>query len=222
MAEIERKRRCPKCKQEKGESEYLLCGSSMFQPGHRSIYCVDCLERIVPYDDLEKVDQLMQWLNWPFALELWTKLAKVGKERTLHLYAKQIGENPTYSKIDWKSMNRKWEEEFEMGTLQDFLDGADEAFMLKMKRKWPSEMDLTIEDYHYLEDFYNDLLATQNLTTATQRDDAKRLAVVGLIANKKLQTGQDAKKEMDKHKCSFKIYLIAGNAAYTVNQQRKE
>lgn len=30
MAEIERKRRCPKCKQEKGESEYLLCGSSMF------------------------------------------------------------------------------------------------------------------------------------------------------------------------------------------------
>lgn len=197
MAEIERKRRCPKCKQEKGESEYLLCGSSMFQPGHRSIYCVDCLERIVPYDDLEKVDQLMQWLNWPFALELWTKLAKVGKERTLHLYAKQIGENPTYSKIDWKSMNRKWEEEFEMGTLQDFLDGADEAFMLKMKRKWPSEMDLTIEDYHYLEDFYNDLLATQNLTTATQRDDAKRLAVVGLIANKKLQTGQDAKKEMD-------------------------
>lgn len=58
--------------------------------------------------------------------------------------------------------------------------------MMKMARKWPSEIELTIEDYHYLEDFYNDLLATQNLVTATQRDDGKRLAMVGLMANKKL------------------------------------
>jgi hypothetical protein len=35
------------------------------------------------------------------------------------------------------------------------------------------------------------------LVTATQRDDAKRLAEVGLLINKKIRSGQDAKKEMD-------------------------
>lgn len=94
-------------------------------------------------------------------------------------------------------MNEKWKEEESFGTLGDFLDGADEAFMLRMQRKWPSEIERTVEDYHYLEDLYNDLLATQNLVTATQRDDAKRLAEVGLLINKKIRSGQDAKKEMD-------------------------
>lgn len=94
-------------------------------------------------------------------------MARSGKERTLHLYAKQIGENPTYQSVDWETMNEKWKEEESFGTLGDFLDGADEAFMLKMQRKWPAEIERTVEDYHYLEDLYNDLLATQNLVTAT-------------------------------------------------------
>lgn len=114
------------------------------------------------------------------------------------MYVKQIGDNPSYQSLDWETMNSHWHDEAENGTLQDFIDGADEVFMMKMARKWPSEVERTIEDYHYLEDFYNDLLATQNLTTATQRDDARRLAEVGLMANKKLRAGLDAKKEMDK------------------------
>lgn len=99
--------------------------------------------------------------------------------------------------LDWKTINEQWREEEDLGTLADFLDGATEAFMMRMRRKWPSEVDRTIEDYHYLEDLYNDLLATQNLVTATQRDDAKRLCEIGLIINQKLRAGLDAKKEMD-------------------------
>ena len=196
MAGIEKTRRCPKCKIEKTQTEYLKT-KSPFQVAGTSLFCTDCLERMVPYDDLAAVNKLMQWLDWPFSVELWTKLARSGKERTLHLYAKQISENPTYQSVDWETMNEKWKEEESFGTLGDFLDGADEAFMLKMQRKWPAEIERTVEDYHYLEDLYNDLLATQNLVTATQRDDAKRLAEVGLLINKKIRSGQDAKKEMD-------------------------
>lgn len=196
MAGIEKTRRCPKCKIEKTQTEYLKT-KSPFQVAGTSLFCTDCLERMVPYDDLAAVNKLMQWLDWPFSVELWTKLARSGKERTLHLYAKQIGENPTYQSVDWETMNEKWKEEESFGTLGDFLDGADEAFMLKMQRKWPAEIERTVEDYHYLEDLYNDLLATQNLVTATQRDDAKRLCEVGLLINKKIRSGQDAKKEMD-------------------------
>jgi hypothetical protein len=131
-------------------------------------------------------------------VDQWTKFYKSAKERTLHLYAKMIDERrSSYNfNLDWQRMNEQWREEQDLGTLQDFLDGASEAFMMRMRRKWPSEVDRTIEDYHYLEDLYNDLLATQNLVTATQRDDAKRLCEVGLIINQKLRAGLDAKNEM--------------------------
>lgn len=194
---IERHRKCPKCKQDHGESDYLAT-SSPFHPGGRSIYCIDCLERMVPADDLAAVDKLMQWLDWPFLVDQWTKLHKSAKERTLHLYAKMLDDRKqSYNfNLDWQSVNNQWREEEAMGTLADFVDGATEAFMLKMARKWPCETDRTIEDYHYLEDLYNDLLTTQNLVTATQRDDAKRLCEIGLIINKKLRSGLDAKNEM--------------------------
>ena len=65
-----------------------------------------------------------------------------------------------------------------------------------MMRKWPSDQERDDEDYHYLENFYNDLCTTQNLVSATQRDDAKRLCEVGLLATKKIRAGLDAKNEM--------------------------
>ena len=197
LESIERHRKCPKCKKDCTESQFLATPSK-FHPGGRSIYCIDCLERMVPADDLAAVDKLMQWLDWPFMVDQWTKFYKSAKERTLHLYAKMIDERrSSYNfNLDWQRMNEQWREEQDLGTLQDFLDGASKAFMMRMRRKWPSEVDRTIEDYHYLEDLYNDLLATQNLVTATQRDDAKRLCEVGLIINQKLRAGLDAKNEM--------------------------
>ena len=53
-----------------------------------------------------------------------------------------------------------------------------------------------MEDYRYLEDFSNDLISTQNITSATQRDDAKRLCEVGLLATEKIRQGLPAKDEM--------------------------
>lgn len=181
---------------EKPLSEFLPTKSPFHVRGG-SLFCVDCLEKMVDFQDLAAVNKLMQWLDWPFSHELWTKLARTGREHTLHLYAKQIGDSPSYQSLDWEKMNEHWKEEAENNSLQDFIDGADEVFMMKMARKWPSEVERSIEDYHYLENFYNDLLATQNLITATQRDDAKRLAEIGLIINQKLRGGLDAKKEMD-------------------------
>lgn len=59
--------------------------------------------------------------------------------------------------------------------------------MREMKLKWPADVERTVEDYRYLENFYNDLISTQNITSATQKDDAKRLVEVGLLATKKIR-----------------------------------
>ena len=82
------------------------------------------------------------------------------------------------------------------GTMDDNIEAISEGWLEEMRRKWPAEIERTVDDYHYLENFYNDLISTQNITSATQRDDSKRLCEVGLAATKKIRQGLPAKDEM--------------------------
>lgn len=194
---LEKTRTCAKCKKTLGKSSFPKVHNKLFHPGGHSIYCIDCLETMAPAKDLAKVDKLLQWMDIPLLVDKWTNLYRNAGDHTLRVYLKMLEDNEeTYSNIDWATMNRKWEEEEAAGRLDEHLDGAQELFLLKMSRKWPSETERTIEDYYYLENLYNDLLSTQNLITATQRDDAKRLCEIGLIINKKIRSGLPAKDEM--------------------------
>ena len=187
--------KCPYCKQERQVEEFAATGSP-FHPKGRSYICVPCLERIVPSDDLEKVDQMCRWLDIPFLIDQWTRLQRNAKERTLRMYLKLLEENASYSALDWREVNEKWRLSMESGTIQDNIPTINEKWRSQMRLKWPSDMDRSDEDYHYLENFYNDLCTTQNLVSATQRDDAKRLCEVGLLATQKIRAGLDAKNEM--------------------------
>lgn len=187
---------CPKCKQDRGALEYAP-SRGQFQPSGRSLYCMNCLERMVDAGNLEQVDKLMQWLDLPFVVDTWTRLYKSAKDKTLHLYVKTLDEAGVYNQLDWTKTNQIWKEAMEADSMSDHVDGANELWLMQMRRKWPSETPRSADDYRYLENLYEDVLATQNLVTATQRDDAKRLCEVGLIINQKLRAGLDAKKEMD-------------------------
>lgn len=188
-------RTCLKCKINKPISEFLPT-KSPFHPGGYTICCMDCLERTIDSSDLAQVDKLCQWIDWPFLPNEWTKLYRSGKDRTLHLYAKLMAEKPQYKNLDWSSTNEKWANAMRAGTMDDNIEAISEGWLEEMRRKWPADTDRTVEDYHYLENFYNDLISTQNITSATQRDDAKRLVEVGLAATKKIRQGLPAKDEM--------------------------
>lgn len=187
---------CPYCKQNRQPEEFAATASP-FHPKGRSYICVPCLERIVPSDDLEKVDQMCRWLDIPFLIDQWTRLQRNAKERTLRMYLKLLEENASYSALDWTEVNEKWRLSMESGTIDDHIPTINEAWRAQMRLKWPSDMERSDEDYHYLENFYNDLCTTQNLVSATQRDDAKRLCEVGLLATQKIRAGLDAKNEMN-------------------------
>lgn len=187
--------KCPYCKQDRQVEEFATTASP-FHPKGRSYICVPCLERIVPSDDLGKVDQMCRWLDIPFLIDQWTRLQRNAKERTLRMYLKLLEENASYAALDWRQVNEKWKQSMELGTIQDKIPAINEAWRAQMRLKWPSDMDRSDEDYHYLENFYNDLCTTQNLVSATQRDDAKRLCEVGLLATQKIRAGLDAKNEM--------------------------
>ena len=188
-------RNCPLCKQGREEVEFIPTPSP-FHPKGRSLICINCLERMVKADDLQQVDKLCQWLDLPFLVDQWTRLYKNAKERTLRLYIKLIEENASYKCLDWSTANKRWKQAMELNILEDSIPEINEKWRADMAIKWPADTDRTDEDYHYLENFYNDLCTTQNLVSATQRDDAKRLCEVGLLATKKIRAGLDAKNEM--------------------------
>ena len=186
---------CLKCNTEKPLVDFIST-SSPFHPKGRSIICVGCLERMVDPMDLKKVDRMCRWLDIPFLVDQWTRIYKNAKERTLRLYCKLLEENQSYAALDWETVNRKWVAALENGTLENKIPEINAAWRAQMRLKWPSDMDRDDDDYQYLENFYNDLCTTQNLVSATQRDDAKRLCEVGLLATKKIRAGLDAKNEM--------------------------
>lgn len=195
---IEKHRKCPKCNRDRNANEFPDTTSPFFFD-HKSYICIDCLERMMNAEDLEDVDKTLQWLNLPFFPDQWTRLYKKAKDKTLRFYLSLIGASEEYKGLDWGYTNQLWQEAMAANTMVDHIDGANDAWKLEMARKWPAEMDRTTEDYHYLENLYSDLLATQNLVTATQRDDAKRLCELGLLINKKIRGGLDAKNEMAKY-----------------------
>ena len=52
-----RKRTCLKCKQEKEEWNYKYTQSPYF-PGHRSMICTACYEKMVRAEDFDGIDRL--------------------------------------------------------------------------------------------------------------------------------------------------------------------
>lgn len=186
---------CGKCKIDKPITEFVPT-KSPFHPKDRSLMCLTCLEKLVDPKDLNQVDKMCQWLDIPFFVNEWTRIWNAAKERTLHVYVKLLSDNPSYTSLDWSTVNEKWQDAETCGTLIDNVPVVAEGWRREMMRKWPSDQERDDEDYHYLENFYNDLCTTQNLVSATQRDDAKRLCEVGLLATKKIRAGLDAKNEM--------------------------
>lgn len=186
---------CGKCKIDKPITEFVPT-KSPFHPKDRSLMCLTCLEKLVDPKDLNQVDKMCQWLDIPFFVNEWTRIWNAARERTLHVYVKLLSDNPSYTSLDWSTVNEKWQDAETCGTLIDNVPVVAEGWRREMMRKWPSDQERDDEDYHYLENFYNDLCTTQNLVSATQRDDAKRLCEVGLLATKKIRAGLDAKNEM--------------------------
>ena len=186
---------CGKCKIDKPITEFVPT-KSPFHPKDRSLMCLTCLEKLIDPKDLNQVDKMCQWLDIPFFVNEWTRIWNAAKERTLHVYVKLLSDNPSYTSLDWSTVNEKWQDAETCGTLIDNVPVVAEGWRREMMRKWPSDQERDDEDYHYLENFYNDLCTTQNLVSATQRDDAKRLCEVGLLATKKIRAGLDAKNEM--------------------------
>ena len=188
-----KKRRCLKCKQEKPDYNFQQTKSPFF-PGHRSLICTSCLETMIKQDNLNEVDALCRYLDLPFDMNKWTQLYDVHKEHTLSAYFNTLLDDK-YATISWADENERWRLAREEGTLDDEVDKLSESKMRRLKKDWSPSY--TKEELLFLEDYYNQIIATQNVSTPILKSRARDLCELTLRAKKAMREGLDVKKDMD-------------------------
>lgn len=202
-------RKCLKCKQEKPIHEFQYTPSNFF-PSHRSQICTSCLELMVHQDNMGEVDRLCRWLDVPFDLNKWTQLYAIHKDHTLTAYFNTLLDEH-YQALQWADENERWRLARNEGTIDEEIEALSEAKVRKLKRTWSPSY--SAEELLFLEDYYNQILATQNVSTPILQHYARDLCEIELRIKKGLRNGNDIKKDMDARDNIIKIaHFEATNA----------
>lgn len=202
-------RKCLKCKQEKPIHEFQYTPSNFF-PSHRSQICTSCLELMVHQDNMGEVDRLCRWLDVPFDLNKWTQLYAIHKDHTLTAYFNTLLDEH-YQALQWADENERWRLARNEGTIDEEIEALSEAKVRKLKRTWSPSY--SAEELLFLEDYYNQILATQNVSTPILQHYARDLCEIELRIKKGLRKGDDIKKDMDARDNIIKIaHFEATNA----------
>ena len=193
MTDAPKTRKCLKCKVEKG-LECFQPTPSVFFPGKRSYFCTQCLETMVKQDNLGEVDRLMRWLDLPFDLNKWTQLYEIHKDHTLSAYFNTLLDDH-YEALTWQDENERWRLARQENTIDDDMEVINKAKIKRLKKEWASSYKE--DELFFLDQYYNDILGTQNVSTPILKQRAKDLCELTLRVKKGMREGVDVKKDMD-------------------------
>lgn len=205
-------RRCLKCKQEKPDFNFQYTPSNFF-PAHRSLICTSCLETMVKQDNLGEVDRLCRYLDVPFDLNKWTSLYEIHKDHTLTAYFNTLLDEH-YQSLQWSDENERWRLAREH--IDDEIEVLSAATLTRLKKEWSS--NYSKEELIWLDDFYNKIIATQNVSTPILQEKARDFCELQLNIKKGLRAGQDVSKLMSAADNIVKTYHFeASNAKNAAN-----
>lgn len=193
MTEEIKTRKCLKCRQEKPIFNFQYTPSNFF-PSHRSLICTSCLETMIDQSVLGEVDRLCRYLDLPFDLDVWTRLYTIHKDHTLTAYFNTLLDSH-YQALQWADENERWRLAQKEGTIDDEIKVIAEAKLKRLKKIWSPAY--TEDELLFLEDYYNQILATQNVSTPILQSRARDLCELTLRAKKGIREGLDVKKDMD-------------------------
>lgn len=202
-------RRCLKCKQERPTEAFQFTPSKFF-PGGRSYICTNCLEAMTPQDNLGEVDRLMRWLDLPFDLDKWTQLYAQHKDHTLTAYFNLLYDDH-YEGLRWQDENERWKMAQTEGTIDDEIKAIGEAKLKRLRKVWSGSYKP--EELLWLDNFYNQIVATQNVSTPILQEKARDFCELQLNIKKIMRTGGDVKKLMDAADNIVKTYNFQASNA---------
>lgn len=202
-------KKCIKCKQERPQEQFQDTPSKFF-PGGKSYICTPCLETMVKQDNLGEVDRLMRWLDLPFDLNKWTQLYAQHKDHTLTAYFNLLYDDH-YEPLRWADENERWRQAQQEGTIDDEIKALNDAKLKKLRKTWSGSYKP--EQLLWLDNLYNNIVATQNVSTPILQETARDFCELQLHIKEGLRTGQDVSKMMKQKDDIVKTYgFTASNA----------
>lgn len=163
-------------------------------PGGRSIICTPCLSRMVEQDNLDSVDQLCRYLDVPFDPNEWTRLYSIHGEDTLAAYFEILTQDK-YSSSTWAIENERWRLARENDVIDEEIEILDQAELRRLRNKWSDAYNT--RELKFLEEYYNQICASQVVNTPILRTYACDLCEIELQIKKGVRAGDDVKKLMD-------------------------
>lgn len=202
-------RKCIKCKREQPLTLFQDTPSKYF-PGGKCYICTPCLEAMTPQDNLGEVDRLMRWLDLPFDLDKWTQLYKQHGDHTLTAYFNLLYDDH-YTPLTWVDENERWRLAREAGTIDDEIKVLGEAKLKQLRKTWSGSYKP--EQLLWLENFYNNIVATQNVSTPILQEKARDFCELQLHIKEGLRNNVDVSKMMKQADDIVKTYNFTANNA---------
>ena len=157
---------------------------------------------MIDQENLGQVDRLCRYLDVPFDLNKWTSLYKIHKDHTLTAYFNTLLDQH-YQALQWSDENERWRLAREEGTIDEEIEALSSAKIARLKKTWSSTY--TKEELLFLQDYYNKIIATQNVSTPILQQYARDLCEIQLRIKRGLREGHDIKKDMDARDNIIKI-----------------
>ena len=202
-------RRCVKCKRELPQEAFQHTPSKFF-PGGKCYICTPCLEAITPQDNLGEVDRLMRWLDLPFDLNKWTQLYAQHKDHTLTAYFNLLYDDH-YSQLQWADENERWRQAREEETIDDEIKVLNEAKLKRLRKTWSAAYNQA--QLLWLDNFYNLIVATQNVSTPILQEAARDFCELELRIKEGMRAGDDVSKLMKQRDDMIKVYHFEASNA---------
>lgn len=157
---------------------------------------------MVKQDNLNEVDALCRYLDVPFDLDKYTALYKIHNDHTLTAYFNTLLDDH-YRAISWADENERWRIAREEASIDEEIAALSEAKLKKLRKIWSSAYNK--EELLFLDDYYNRVISTQNVSTPILQEYARDLCEIELRIKKGLREGADIKKDMDARDNIIKI-----------------
>lgn len=184
---------CAVCGKTASSHSFIKTKSPFHIGGYLPI-CKECLTEIAVEEEFswEFMDKFCQWADVPFIPEKFEEIKSTNlNEEILQTYC-NLFFSKEFEGINWKDYNDAYLDLKEHGDLKEVVPLIKEEERHKLQEKWGFNYD--DEALHYLENLYDGLLMTQNISGALQGDQALKICKISYEIDCRIREGADFDK----------------------------
>lgn len=190
-------KKCNTCGGSYGPESFVKTKSFFYPDGYLPM-CADCIEEILEGNNFnwKIVDKLCQYADIPFVPREFERLHKMNGNKVFPIYA-ELFLSKEYEGLDWETYFLEFKELEKAGIISEELPILKEKRRKELKDKWGYNYD--DEELNYLENLYEGLITTQNVSGALQNDQALKICKISLNLDSKIREGEDFDKMMSSY-----------------------